>query len=91
MRFKDIIFQYCVYNAVLGVVIGLQNLGLTCYLNSLLQALSSCDIFVEWINKQKYKGQVAIAMQELVNSKIFNFLNISACVIELRFRHNVRW
>lgn len=58
-----------VCDSVLGTVIGLQNLGLTCYLNSLLQAMASCHYFVEWLNLQENKGEVATAMRKLLNSK----------------------
>ncbi|XP_065209847.1 ubiquitin carboxyl-terminal hydrolase 30 homolog isoform X2 [Planococcus citri] len=50
-----------------GTVVGLQNLGLTCYLNSLLQAMASCHYFVEWLNTQENQGEVAVAMRKLSN------------------------
>ncbi|XKL67416.1 hypothetical protein PGB90_002907 [Kerria lacca] len=50
-----------------GTVIGLQNLGLTCYLNSLLQAMASCNYFIEWLNIQENRGEVAGAMRKLLN------------------------
>lgn len=56
-------------DSISGTVIGLQNLGLTCYLNSLLQAMASCHYFVEWLNLQENKGEVATAMRKLLNSK----------------------
>lgn len=57
-------------------VIGLQNLGLTCYLNSLLQAMASCRYFVEWLNSQQNQGQVASATKELLNGKYTDALMV---------------
>ena len=34
---------------------GLKNLGDTCYLNSVLQALSSCSSFLDYISKLRYE------------------------------------
>ncbi|XP_072949685.1 ubiquitin carboxyl-terminal hydrolase 30 homolog [Epargyreus clarus] len=34
-----------------GQIAGLQNLGRTCFLNTLLQALAACPSFIEWLRK----------------------------------------
>ncbi|RVE52873.1 hypothetical protein evm_002530 [Chilo suppressalis] len=34
-----------------GQIAGLQNLGRTCFLNTLLQALAACPTFIEWLKK----------------------------------------
>ncbi|XP_032683880.1 ubiquitin carboxyl-terminal hydrolase 30 homolog isoform X2 [Odontomachus brunneus] len=36
-------------------IIGINNLGYTCFLNSLLQALGSCPQFIQWLEKQREK------------------------------------
>ncbi|XP_014485442.1 PREDICTED: ubiquitin carboxyl-terminal hydrolase 30 homolog isoform X2 [Dinoponera quadriceps] len=38
-----------------GKIIGINNLGYTCFLNSLLQALGSCPQFILWLEKQQEK------------------------------------
>ncbi|XP_073982105.1 ubiquitin specific protease 30 isoform X1 [Rhodnius prolixus] len=40
-------------------LIGLQNLGLTCFLNSLLQALASCPSFLDWLQSSHRNGSVS--------------------------------
>ena len=39
-----------------GKVIGINNLGYTCFLNYLLQALAACPIFIGWLKKQYDKN-----------------------------------
>ncbi|KAF3427250.1 hypothetical protein E2986_10371 [Frieseomelitta varia] len=39
-----------------GKVIGINNLGYTCFLNSLLQALAACPVFIGWLKKQYDKN-----------------------------------
>ncbi|KZC04513.1 PREDICTED: ubiquitin carboxyl-terminal hydrolase 30 homolog [Dufourea novaeangliae] len=39
-----------------GKIIGINNLGYTCFLNSLLQALAACPIFIGWLKKQCEKN-----------------------------------
>ncbi|CAB3227370.1 unnamed protein product [Arctia plantaginis] len=34
-----------------GQIAGLQNMGRTCFLNTLLQALAACPTFIEWLKK----------------------------------------
>ncbi|VVC28128.1 Hypothetical protein CINCED_3A010424 [Cinara cedri] len=38
---------------------GLQNLGTTCYLNTLLQSLASCPMFVLWLEQQSNSSTVS--------------------------------
>lgn len=45
-----------------GAVIGLQNLGLTCFLNTLLQSLASCVYFIDWLETYKDQGPVASSL-----------------------------
>lgn len=45
---------------------GLQNLGLTCFLNSLLQALASCPYFIEWLECHKGNGRVTDSLLSLL-------------------------
>ncbi|XP_014605233.1 PREDICTED: ubiquitin carboxyl-terminal hydrolase 30 homolog isoform X1 [Polistes canadensis] len=39
-----------------GKVVGISNLGYTCFLNSLLQALAACPTFITWLQKQREKN-----------------------------------
>ncbi|KAL6426922.1 hypothetical protein ACFW04_009268 [Cataglyphis niger] len=40
-----------------GQVIGINNLGYTCFLNSLLQALAACPTFILWLQRQQEKNR----------------------------------
>ncbi|EZA53986.1 hypothetical protein DMN91_000307 [Ooceraea biroi] len=40
-----------------GQVVGINNLGYTCFLNSLLQALAACPTFILWLQKQQEKDR----------------------------------
>lgn len=42
---------------VLGQVVGINNLGYTCFLNSLLQALAACPTFILWLQRQQKKNK----------------------------------
>ncbi|XP_022164038.1 ubiquitin carboxyl-terminal hydrolase 30 homolog isoform X1 [Myzus persicae] len=43
---------------------GLQNLGTTCYLNTLLQSLASCPMFVEWLDQQSKSSTVSYTLNK---------------------------
>lgn len=53
-----------------GPLIGLQNLGYTCFLNTLIQALASCHFFVEWLEHCSGQGRVTDSLLRLL--KILN-------------------
>ncbi|XP_067213332.1 ubiquitin carboxyl-terminal hydrolase 30 homolog [Linepithema humile] len=38
-----------------GQIVGINNLGYTCFLNSLLQALAACPTFILWLQRQQEK------------------------------------
>lgn len=40
-----------------GKVVGISNLGYTCFLNSLLQALAACPTFITWLQRQRDKNE----------------------------------
>jgi ubiquitin carboxyl-terminal hydrolase 30 len=47
-----------IYNLILlGEVLGINNLGYTCFLNALLQALAACPMFNLWLQKQQKKDK----------------------------------
>lgn len=49
---------------------GLVNLGSTCFLNTLLQALASCALFVEWLDQQAGdEKKLTSALQNVLWSK----------------------
>ncbi|KAK9512303.1 hypothetical protein O3M35_000759 [Rhynocoris fuscipes] len=47
-------------------LIGLQNLGLTCFLNSLLQALASCPSFIDWLQSCHRNGSVTDSLLSIL-------------------------
>ncbi|KAF7378848.1 ubiquitin carboxyl-terminal hydrolase 30 isoform X2 [Vespula maculifrons] len=40
-----------------GKVVGISNLGYTCFLNSLLQALAACPTLITWLQRQREKNE----------------------------------
>ena len=62
-----------------GKLIGLQNLGLTCFLNSLLQALAACPSFLDWLEPCEGNGYVSSSLCNILrgnatHSKIIHSL-----------------
>lgn len=61
-----------------GQIVGITNLGYTCFLNSLLQALASCPTFVFWLQKQNEDKKSCFAktlLTELTSNYISLFQN----------------
>ena len=48
---------------------GIRNLGLTCYLNSALQAMAPCDAFVKWLDSNKGQSQSHRLLLEVLKGK----------------------
>ncbi|XP_024083672.1 ubiquitin carboxyl-terminal hydrolase 30 homolog isoform X2 [Cimex lectularius] len=53
-------------NASNCALVGLQNLGLTCFLNSLLQALASCPSFIYWLQSEEGNGSVSKSLSSIL-------------------------
>ncbi|OXU25501.1 hypothetical protein TSAR_000311 [Trichomalopsis sarcophagae] len=58
-----------------GQVVGIKNLGYTCFLNSLLQSLAACPAFIEWLRRRQedVKGESFTSSLMLVTDKINGF------------------
>lgn len=56
---------------------GLNNMGNTCYLNSILQCLSSLDLFRSWLKKNKYNERLYTNKLEEMGDKIRKEKNIN--------------
>ncbi|BES97514.1 Ubiquitin carboxyl-terminal hydrolase [Nesidiocoris tenuis] len=52
-------------------LVALQNLGLTCFLNSLLQALASCPSFFEWLEARRSNGPVSESLYNVLKVLCF--------------------
>jgi len=63
--------QIFIYNLILlGEVLGINNLGYTCFLNALLQALAACPKFYLWLQKQKKDKNFVNALFTVLRSMI---------------------
>lgn len=57
------------YFLFLGGFCGLQNLGTTCYLNTLLQSLASCPMFNQWLDQQPKSSTVSYTLKKTLKCK----------------------
>ncbi|XP_018909602.1 ubiquitin carboxyl-terminal hydrolase 30 homolog isoform X2 [Bemisia tabaci] len=49
-----------------GPIVGLRNLGMTCFLNTVLQSLASCSFFVEWSVSLPRKGNLTQTIEKIL-------------------------
>ncbi|KAG7208901.1 hypothetical protein KM043_015082 [Ampulex compressa] len=56
-----------------GKVVGINNLGYTCYLNSLLQAMAACPTFTIWLQRQREKSEKGPFVAALIS--VFEKIN----------------
>lgn len=47
-------------------IVGLKNLGFTCFLNALLQALASCPIFIEWLDIREDSESISQSLANIL-------------------------
>ena len=52
-----------------NIVLSLPNLGLTCWLNSILQSLLNCNILVKHISKEIGRESIIIAFKCIISRK----------------------
>jgi len=66
---------------ITGGFCGLQNLGTTCYLNTLLQSLASCPKFVEWLDQQSKSSTVSYTLNKTLKCKVFEkYICVRLCL-----------
>lgn len=70
--------MYCNLNTCifLGKVSGISNLGYTCFLNSLLQALAACSTFTAWLKEQGKKKKSSSFISNLISVIDSKFINL---------------
>jgi Ubiquitin carboxyl-terminal hydrolase len=78
---------------MITAVNGLANMGETCFLNTLLQALAACPQFCKWLELHK-QSQLASALHEIITCKKNYFardrLTIFLFFSRKRLRHRIR-
>jgi ubiquitin C-terminal hydrolase len=76
LLFHYIMFRFIIFSLriqqfkkkMISAVNGLANMGETCFLNTLLQALAACPQFCKWLELHK-QSQLASALHEIITCK----------------------
>lgn len=67
-------------------LLGLVNLGQTCFLNTLIQALASCSTFIAWLDNDRNASETSLrATLSMVLAGKVNLNNENIALIKINF------